>query len=84
MSLSKQATQIPMFAGFPHFCKSEAKTPIKAPTEMIPQRVAKKVLKVVTDQSSFPKNGLDLWELVTAKGQEREKGWAEKLRTQKG
>jgi hypothetical protein len=41
MSLSKQATQMPIFAGLPHFCKSWAKTPIKAPTEIIPQRVAK-------------------------------------------
>jgi hypothetical protein len=36
-----------MFAGLPHFCKSGAKTPMKAPTEMIPQRVAKKFLMVV-------------------------------------
>jgi hypothetical protein len=42
-----------MFAGFPHFCKSGAKTPIKAPTEMIPQRVAKKFLMVAIENPPF-------------------------------
>jgi hypothetical protein len=59
MSLSKQATQMPMFAGFPHFCKSVAKTPIKAPTEMIPQRVAKKFLIVAIDYPPSKKYNLD-------------------------
>jgi hypothetical protein len=42
-----------MFAGFPHFCKSGAKIPIIAPTEMIPQRVAKKFLTDVIDEPPF-------------------------------
>jgi hypothetical protein len=42
ISLSKQATQMPMFPGLPNFYKRAAKTPIKAPTLIIPQRVAKK------------------------------------------
>jgi hypothetical protein len=60
MSLSKQATQMPMFAGFPHFCKSGAKTPINAPTEIIPQRVAKKFLMVVMHYPPFLKIGFGL------------------------
>jgi hypothetical protein len=46
MSLSKQATQTPMFAGFPNFCGSTAKIPIKIPAKTIPEREAKKDRKV--------------------------------------
>jgi hypothetical protein len=49
-----------MFAGFPHLCKSGAKTPIKAPTEMIPQRVAKKFLMVLIDYPPSLKIGFGL------------------------
>jgi hypothetical protein len=77
MSLSKQATQMPMFAGFPHFCKNGAKTPIKAPTEMIPQRDAKKSLTVVIDYPPFQKLVLDHSQLVIDNGQEGGKRWTE-------
>jgi hypothetical protein len=53
MSLSRQATQMPMFAGLPHFCKREAKTPMNAPTPMIPQRVAKTCANLGIGSSSI-------------------------------
>jgi hypothetical protein len=56
-----------MFAGLPHFCKSWAKTPIKAPTEIIPQGDAKKFLKVVIGYPPFPKSGFDYRQLLTKK-----------------
>jgi hypothetical protein len=40
ISLTKQATQIPMFPGFPQYWSMAAITPINAPTPMIPHRVA--------------------------------------------
>jgi len=40
MSLSKQATQIPMFGGFPEYCSSTAVTPMAQPTATIPARAA--------------------------------------------
>jgi hypothetical protein len=42
MSRSKQATQIPMFPGLPHFWSRAAKMPIIPPTHTIPHLVAKK------------------------------------------
>jgi hypothetical protein len=63
-----------MFAGLPHFCKSGAKTPIKAPAEMIPQRVAKKFLIVVMDYPPSLKSSSDCSQFVTDKGQEGRKG----------
>lgn len=56
ISLSMQATQIPMLPGLPHFCKSGAKTPTKTPAETIPQRDAKKFLMVVMDDPPFLKS----------------------------
>jgi hypothetical protein len=37
---------MPIFPGLPNFCRSAARTPIKAPTHIIPQRVAKKFFNV--------------------------------------
>jgi hypothetical protein len=82
MSLSMQATQIPMFPGLPHFCKRGAKTPTKTPAETIPQRDAKKFLIVVMDDPPFLKSGLDYRQLVIDNSQEGGKIWAEKLRIQ--
>jgi hypothetical protein len=82
MSLSKQATQMPMFAGFPHLCKRGAKTPIKAPTKMIPQRDAKKFLIAVIDYPPFLKSGLDCRQFVADNGQEGVKKCIEELRAQ--
>ncbi len=42
ISRSMQATQMPILAGFPNFCRMGAKTPMKIPAETIPRREAKK------------------------------------------
>jgi hypothetical protein len=60
ISLSMQATQIPMLPGLPHFCKSGAKTPTKTPAETIPQRDAKKFLTLVIDYPPSLKIGFGL------------------------
>jgi hypothetical protein len=41
ISLSKHATQIPILAGFPNFCKRVANIPMRAPTTIIPHLEAK-------------------------------------------
>jgi hypothetical protein len=55
-----QATQIPMFPGFPNFCKMGAKIPTKTPAEIIPHRDAKKFLMVIIDYPPFLKIGFGL------------------------
>jgi hypothetical protein len=40
-----------MFPGLPNVCKSAAKTPINAPTQMIPHRVAKTFFDII---DSYP------------------------------
>jgi hypothetical protein len=82
MSLSMQATQIPMFPGLPHFSKRGAKTPTKTPADTIPQRDAKKFLTVVIDYPPSLTLDLDHRHLVTDSGQEGGKGWKGKLRIQ--
>ncbi len=42
MSRLKQATQMPMLPGLPAFTSTGARTPIKMPVAMTPQREAKK------------------------------------------
>jgi hypothetical protein len=42
-----------MLPGLPHFCKRGAKTPIKAPVPMIPQRDAKNFRNIASNPPFF-------------------------------